>query len=137
MRVDAGIARLAAGVPFSNEICMVGATEGTTDPMKKMVVVKHGRTTGLTAAPIKTVGLEALVDDPDTGRELSFVDLFLVEPDGASSQLALPGDSGSLVVDGESRKAVGLLHAADPGGTFYYAQSIKAVLKELEIDLLP
>ena len=45
------------------------------------------------------------------------------------------GDSGSLVVEKTSRKAVGLLHAADDLGSFYFAHPIEDVLNELEIEL--
>lgn len=41
----------------------------------------------------------------------------------------------SVVIEKDSRKAVGLLHAADDLGTFYYAHPIAHVLKELEIEL--
>jgi hypothetical protein len=136
IKVDAGIAKISSGAVPDNQVCAIGKLTGTSAPLKDSAVRKHGRTSGLTTATVKTLGLTAQVEDTEHNRELTFVDLFLVEPgQDQATPIAEPGDSGSVVVDAGNR-VVGLLHAADPGGTFYYAQPFGEVLDALEIDLL-
>ena len=109
---------------------------GKSSPAKDMIVEKHGRTSGKTAGRITTVGLTAQVEDPERGIELTFLNLFRVDQfAGEDDPVAQLGDSGSLVVEQSSRTAVGLLHAADECGAFYYAHPIEDVLNELEIEL--
>ena len=134
--VDAAVAQLDPAIPFENAICVIGTVAGTLDPVAKMKVEKHGRTSAHTIGIIGATGVSAQVNDPEHNIELTFIDLFRVEQiDPDSPAVAQPGDSGSLVVDAASRNAVGLLHAADDMGSFYYAHPIANVLKELEIKL--
>ena len=106
------------------------------DPVANMKVEKHGRTSGHTIGIISAIGLSAQVNDPEHNIELTFIDLIRVDQiDSESPPVAEPGDSGSLVVDAASRNAVGLLHAADDTGSFYYAHPIADVLKILEVKL--
>jgi hypothetical protein len=134
--VDAAVAQIADSIPYVNTICEIGKPAGTADPVKEMLVEKHGRTSGRTTGKIKAVGLTAQVNDPDRRIELTFINLFRVEAlSGDDGSVADFGDSGSLVVEKTSRNAVGLLHAADELGTFYYAHPIADVLRELDIEL--
>jgi len=133
---DGAIAQLNEGVAFENTICTVGDVAGTLDPAAKMKVEKHGRTSGHSTGIIAAIGITAQVNDPEHDVELTFLDLFRVEQIGAHDPpVGKLGDSGSLVVDAASRKAVGLLNAADDLGSFYFAQPIATVLKDLEITL--
>jgi hypothetical protein len=76
------------------------------------------------------------VDDKDQNVTLTFLNLFRVDILRSDDPaVAEGGDSGSLVVEQTSRNAVGLLHAADDLGSFYYACDIASVLKEMEIEL--
>ena len=136
INVDAAIAQIVDRVPHDNVICEIGKVTGSAAPVKDMLVEKHGRTSGHTTGRIAATGITAQVNDPDRHVELTFLNLFRVEAlkdDGGS--VADLGDSGSLVVEKTTRKAVGLLHAADDLGSFYFAHPIEDVLRELEIEL--
>ena len=134
--VDAAVAQIAPGIDVNNVVLEIGPVKGTRDPVENMRVEKHGRTSGHTVGRIAATGLTAQVEDEERGIELTFEDLFRVEQlDRDDPAVGEGGDSGSLVIDAASRDAVGLLHAADDLGSFYYAHPIAHVLKEMEIEL--
>jgi len=132
---DAGVAQILGEVPIDNRICEIGQIKGKGQPIKDMFVEKHGRTTGRTKGRIASTNLTAQVSDPERGIELTFVNLFRVDQIVDDDSVGELGDSGSLVVEEKSCKAVGLLHATDELGTFYYAHPIDDVLTALEIEL--
>ena len=132
---DAAIARLHDPSSARNDVCTVGTVNGVRTPVRESLVEKHGRSSGHTLGRIKTVGLAAEVRD-HADRTLQFLDVFRVEATaGQSPAVAALGDSGSLVLEQGTGIAVGLLYAADELETFYLAQPIETVCKELEIAL--
>ncbi len=92
-----------------------------------MKVVKVGRTTGKTTGRIKDVNFHFSVEYPGLG-EVGFRNQVLCTPytDG--------GDSGALVLDQRSRRAVGLHFAGADGGSVF--NPIDAVLKALGVKLV-
>ncbi len=89
-----------------------------------MPVRKSGRTTGFTTDEINTI--DASVDvSYGAGRTARFEGQLVA---GAMSQ---GGDSGSLVVDGNSNNAVGLLFAGSNSTTIF--SPIQAVLDIMNV----
>jgi hypothetical protein len=91
-----------------------------------MSVRKSGRTTGLTTGEITV--LEATVDvGYGSGRTARFDEQIVTSP------MSSPGDSGSLLVAGDSQHAVGLLFAGSDQTTIH--NPIQAVLDCLEVEI--
>jgi hypothetical protein len=133
-RVDCAIAAIQAsslvatrplsGVRKLRSATPVAATEG-------MSVEKVGRGSGHTTGVVFDVSAD-LTLAYDMG-DLLFVDQILIRsPDGHFSDY---GDSGALVVDTDSGRAVGLLIGGD--GQYSVANHIEDVLTELGLSLVP
>lgn len=137
-RVDAALGRLVPGTPILNQICNIGVLSGATQAEEDLPVRKHGRTTGLTEGTVTNELIDAFVAlNPAMPRTLTrFLGQIRIEPTAAFPFIAGGGDSGSLVVTGDPARAVGLLFAAAPDGSFGYANQIQDVLTSLEVELL-
>jgi hypothetical protein len=98
----------------------------TIAPKRGMKVVKVGRTTGKTAGTIRDIHFRFVLNYPGVGK-VGYRDQILV------SRFTKPGDSGSLVVDQKSKKAVGLHFAGANGGSV--SNPIDAVLKAMGVRL--
>jgi hypothetical protein len=135
--VDAGIARLDPGIQIDNRVCSIGALAGTRDPELNLPVVKHGRASGLTPGIIKEFPAHTVVTlrHSDLTLVATFVNQIRID---STDQLAFSegADSGSLIVDPATKRAVGLLFSGPDVGAFAYANPIGSVLKALDIDLL-
>ena len=126
-QVDCAIARPVDDSAISNDILEIGAVTGKTTATLGMAVRKSGRTTGLTTGEITL--LDATVNvSYGTGKTAQF-DHQLV-----SGPMSQGGDSGSLLVAGDSLLAVGLLFAGSDQTTIF--NPIQAVLDCLEVDIL-
>jgi len=101
----------------------VAAVEG-------MAVEKTGRTTGYTTGTVRDVSADVKVDY-DIGP-LIFSDQIIVVGDRGSFSDA--GDSGSLIVDRNSKRPVGLLFGGSPSHTI--ANHIGDVLQELGVKVV-
>jgi hypothetical protein len=136
-RVDAAIGRLVPNMGHNVSICSIGGVTGTDRAVEEMRVRKHGRTSGLTDGVVTDESVNSLVgmshSDP------SVVGLFQgqmrIERAGSSTAFGLGGDSGSLVVSRDTRRAVGLYFAGPDNGIYGLACHICDVLDELEIEL--
>lgn len=137
-RVDAAIARLTATAVPDISICSIGRVTGTGRAVEDMRVRKHGRTTGLTDGIVIDESLNSLVgmDHNDPSVVALFQNIFRIERAGSSPAIGLGGDSGSLVVERTSRRAVGLYFAGPSNGVFGLACHIDDVLEELGIELI-
>lgn len=122
-RVDAAIARVT--VPVLPRICRIGTVSGTVSATDGMIVRKTGRSTGYTEGEVTDVSLDPWVMNYDDGSLAVFLNQHRIEPtlgypapddeielDGA---FAAPGDSGSLIVEKTSQRAVGLHFAGAYG----------------------
>lgn len=131
-RVDAAVARLATGVDVEGSLLHgLGSLRGIREePIEEGdVVLKLGRTTGLTRGRIRAFEVDQLRVRYEMGT-LIFDHQIEIEPLGPGP-FSLAGDSGALIVDEELR-AVGLLFAGnDQDAT--YAHPIQEVLSALEI----
>jgi hypothetical protein len=102
-KVDAALAKPTVGV--SDEVLNVGVVVDTTDPVEGMTVCKSGRSTCYTCGRVIDVHASVKVYGYPFGYAI-FTDQVIVKP-----TIAAPGDSGSLVVEAGSKRAVGLLFA--------------------------
>lgn len=108
--VDAAVATPLADDLVSDEVREVGVVLGlgVRDPQLGLSVLKSGRTTGRTTGEITVLGATVDVnygDAPLRDRIARF------ENQIVTSEMSAPGDSGSLLVDAGSHRAVGLLFA--------------------------
>lgn len=98
----------------------------TIAPKRGMKVVKVGRTTGKTTGTIRDIHFRFVLNYPGVGK-VGYRDQILI------SRFTKPGDSGSLVIDQKSKKAVGLHFAGANGGSV--SNPIDAVLKAMGVRL--
>lgn len=136
--VDAAIARVLDAESFDASICSIGRVGGILPATEEMRVRKHGRTTGLTEGVVADVSYDALVgmSHLDPNLIALFDDQIRIDVTSPYPAFGLPGDSGSLVVTGWGRHAVGLYFAGPPSGDYGVANPIDSVLSALEITLL-
>ncbi len=122
--IDAALARPLNDADVLDDIIDIGPITGTVPATLGMPVRKSGRTTGFTTDEINTI--DASVDvSYGAGRTARFEGQLVA---GAMSQ---GGDSGSLVVDGNSNNAVGLLFAGSNSTTIF--SPIQAVLDIMNV----
>jgi hypothetical protein len=128
-RVDCAIAKPTAArlADVVSEIKGVGVPGGTIKPVRGMKVVKVGRTTGKTIGEVRDVHFRFTLNYEQVGA-VGFLDQVLC------TRYTKPGDSGSLVLDKASGKAVGLHFAGAKGGSVF--NPIDAVLKTLGVTLV-
>jgi hypothetical protein len=124
--VDAAVARPVNDVEILDEILEIGVVQGTTPAVLGMPVRKSGRTTAFTTGEILVLDATVSVSY-GAGRTASFENQIVTTP------MSQGGDSGSLLVDGNSQQAVGLLFAGSEQSTIH--SPIQAVLDSLEIDI--
>jgi hypothetical protein len=128
-----GAAAPAAGLgePLTPELFAPGASP--------LLVVKSGRTTGLTCSTIDAIDLSVEVDyykdcaETQPYYRKTFANQLGISGDGFSDS----GDSGALVVDATNAKPLGLYFAGgtdDHGGGFSVATPIQEVLSELDAE---
>lgn len=121
--VDAAVAT-PWGDSVKDEILEIGFVSELTEPALDMMVKKSGRTTGLTKGRITTLNAMVQVGYGD-GKTAIFENQII------TSDMSAPGDSGSLLVEDESNKAVGLLFAGSEEITVHCP--IKRVVELLDI----
>jgi hypothetical protein len=85
---------------------------GTTVPKRGMRVVKVGRTTGMTTGEVRDINFRFVLQY-DAGLEVGFTDQVFC------TRYSQGGDSGSLVLEEGTGKAVGLHFAAADGGSVF------------------
>ena len=107
LRVDAAVALVDRASDVTPEILHIGPISGSTPALQDMIVHKFGRTTGYTVGRITSVATNVQLRY-ETGL-FTFTNQIFIEGMGAPFSGA--GDSGSLIVDRTSGKAVGLLFA--------------------------
>lgn len=107
LRVDAALAAVSSPDLVAPEVLQIGALAGTARAAQDMIVAKFGRTTGYTVGRI-TSGATNVQLRYQTGL-YTFREQMLIE--GLATPFSAEGDSGSLVVERSSGKAVGLLFA--------------------------
>lgn len=136
--LDAALARVIEPDSIDPSIYSIGRVGGTDVAAEEMRVRKHGRTTGFSEGVVTDIAYEALVGvgHRDPSLVALFEDQIRIDVAPPYPAFALAGDSGSLLVTGRSRRAVGLYFAGSPSGDYGVANPIDPVLSALEITLL-
>jgi len=128
--VDCAIAEASSASVLSKDILFIGAPSGTAQAEIDMQVHKFGRTTGYRAGRITSVETDVTV-----GYEMGdvqFNDQILIVGHNAQP-FSAAGDSGSLIVERGTSRAVGLLFAGSSSHTI--ANHIGNVLQALGVTL--
>lgn len=128
--VDCAVAEATPGLS-SNEVLYIGAPKGVLAAKQDMLVHKFGRTSGYTAGRIKMISADTTVDY-ERGAVIFKNQIIIVGLNG--SVFSQAGDSGSLIMERESQKAVGLLFAGSASHTV--ANHIEDVLQALNVTLV-
>ena len=133
---DAAIARLET--PFEQtDIPGIGRVTQTGVPVTNARVQKAGRSSELTTGQIVSKSIDIEVDFGNN-RKMVFRDQFEIEGRNGEEKVSgfsLDGDSGSLVVEAGSNKAVGLLFAGDETGSSY-ASPIEPIFSRFGVFLI-
>ena len=124
--VDAAVARPINDIDVLDEIIEIGIIQDTREASLGMSVRKSGRTTSFTTGQINLINATVNVTYGG-GRTARF------ENQLVSGPMSQGGDSGSLLVSGDSQHAVGLLFAGSDQSTIF--SPIQAVLDCLEISI--
>lgn len=129
--VDAAIARLVQPDLATREILHIGAPAGVGRAADEMPVHKFGRTTGFTVGRVTSTQTDVVL--PYEIGDLFFEDQILIR--GARDlTFGDDGDSGALIVERGSQRAVGLLFAGS--GTYVLANHLDKVLDRLNVELV-
>ena len=124
--VDAAVARPINDDDVLDEIIEIGTIQAMKEPSLGMSVRKSGRTTSFTTGQISLINATVNVSY-GSGRTARF------ENQLVSGPMSQGGDSGSLLVSGDSQHAVGLLFAGSEQSTIF--SPIQAVLDCLEVSI--
>jgi hypothetical protein len=130
LKVDAAIAEAIAPGILSPDILYIGAPQGIEPAATDMTVHKFGRTSFYTVGRVTSVATDVTIDY-ETGS-YTFRDQIIVEGRGGQS-FSGAGDSGSLIVNRKTSKAIGLLCAGSTSHTI--ANHIADVLTAMGVDL--
>jgi len=118
----------ARSADLASAIKGLGVPKGTTKANRGMKVVKVGRTTNKTTGTVRDVHFRFTLDYDDLGKSVGFLDQVFC------TRYSKPGDSGSLVLEQKSGKAVGLHFAGAKGGSVF--SPIDTVLSQLGATLV-
>jgi Peptidase family S64 len=127
---DAALAEVTDTSLVSNDILQIGPPTGTTRAQFLTVVHKFGRTTEYTRGVIASIDTDIKVAY-DTGDVIFGSQIIIVGLD--ASPFSEAGDSGSLILEKTSNKAIGLLFAGSTSHTV--ANHIDDVLGKLNVGL--
>jgi len=131
--IDAAVARLLDPDDVLPEIAAIGAVQNPpVDAALYQSVRKHGRTTRHTVGVVTDLSADLWVRV--LPRQMAWFEDQLGVQGGVAGDFSQPGDSGSLVVDGVSRAAVGLLFAGGQGQTF--VNPIEPVLARFDATII-
>ncbi len=115
-RMDAAVATLRPGVAHARDVLGLGAITGTDEAELGMEVVKSGRTTAVTEGVVDGVGLVTAINYGDPGV-VQFRDQIRIVPrppwPANDVEISLGGDSGSIWLNANTNKAVGLHFAGE------------------------
>ncbi len=129
-QVDAAIARVTKTRHVSKKVLHIGAPHGTDAAAIDMAVHKFGRTTSYTVGQVKSIETDVTVGY-ETGNFIFHDQIIIVGSDG--NPFSAAGDSGSLILQRGTNKAVGLLFAGS--STHTIANHIGDVLAALQVTL--
>lgn len=129
-KVDAAIAQVVKQSDVTSAVLFIGAPKGSKKAEIDMNVHKFGRTTSYSVGRIVSIDTDVKVGY-ETG-DYTFGEQIIIVGEGGKS-FSDSGDSGSLILERSSQKAVGLLFAGSKTHTI--ANQIGEVLKALSVKL--
>jgi hypothetical protein len=129
--VDCAIAQLDSPPLATNSIISIGAPQGIGVAQAMTTVEKFGRTTRFSTGTIKETNATVLIEYPGIGTLLFRNQIRITGHNGLP--FSDEGDSGSLIVERTTRRAVGLLFGITTTGVF--ANHIGDVLEALKVSL--
>jgi hypothetical protein len=130
-KVDCAIAKLNAKDLATNSVLFIGAPTGKTTAAIDMVVHKFGRTTSFTVGRVTSIETDVSVQYE--AGVMSFENQIIIV--GLDAQpFSASGDSGSLILERSTNKAMGLLFAGSSSHTI--ANHIDDVLGALKVSLV-
>ncbi len=131
--VDAGFVQ-SSDSEVSSTILNLGPQVNNVVPaFVGQTVQKDGRTTACTVGTVTAINMVELVQY-DCGSVAMFTNNIMITPMPPSPAFALPGDSGSPIVDPDNN-AVALLYAGDPSTGVAFGLPIGSVLSALNVSL--
>jgi hypothetical protein len=138
-RVDAAVADLSGA--FGHELTIpgdAGRVLGAAPATTNTTVVKFGRTTAMTEGVVTDLSCQMSVglDPADHSKQALFIDQIRIDKREGHALFGDSGDSGSLVFEKGTGKAVGLYFAGPIDGSYGLANHLSAVTERLEIELL-
>jgi hypothetical protein len=133
--LDAAVARLAVGSrQLVNDQLEIGAVTGAARPVARMRVTKSGRTTGVTWGIVSSILPGRMITYAD-GFPRVVRDIWAIEPELVRDRVSGPGDSGSMWLDANTWRAVGLHFAGESDPPRALAMGMPAVLDALAVDI--
>jgi hypothetical protein len=130
-KVDCAIAKLNANNLATNSVLFIGPPTGRTAAAIDMTVHKFGRTTGFTVGRVTSIETDVSVQYE--AGQMTFADQIIIVG-LAAHPFSAAGDSGSLILERGSNKAVGLLFAGSASHTI--ANHIDDVLSTMGVGLV-
>ncbi len=135
-RMDAAVARLEGERrSVTDRVLGIGAIEGTAPPELGMEVWKSGAGSGRTRGMVDDASFTYLVQYP--GFQQRFEDQVHVVST-TRGPMSCSGDSGALLVESTTKRAVGMLYAEEAGGShldFAVASPVRPILEEFGLTL--
>jgi hypothetical protein len=128
-KVDCAIAKGTSAAILSRDILHIGPPTGSAAAVFDMRVHKFGRTTSYTVGRVTSIATDVTVTY-EAGN-ITFEDQIIIQGDPGSFSAA--GDSGSLILERQTNRAVGLLFAGS--STHTIANHIQDVLAALSVTL--
>lgn len=115
------------------EVMDVGAIAGQRTIGLGEIVVKRGRTSGVSTGTVDSVDLSATTDYGEGIGEITLTGQISIQPNDLYPTFGAHGDSGSVVLDANNN-VVGLYYAGSDDG-FGIANPIAAVLEALSVSI--
>ena len=143
-RMDAAVATLNGARGHTRDILGLGAISGVDPAALGMLVVKSGRTTGITRGVIDGVSMSVSIDYGDPGV-VAFANQIRIVPrapwPAVDYEVSMGGDSGSVWLNEANNRAIGLHFAGEtdpmPASENAICNPIGAVATELNFSFLP
>jgi endonuclease G len=132
--LDAAVAQLTGDRPLINFQLGLGAVTGVGRAAHGMVVIKSGRTSGITSGQVSSLVLGTL---KMTYGHLERIinNVMRIDPLHPFEPVSAPGDSGSWWLDAATQQAVGLHFAGQDAPEYAVAIDMQSVLDALNVDI--
>jgi hypothetical protein len=143
-RMDAAVATLNGVRGHSRDILGLGTISGTDTATLGMLVVKSGRTTGITRGVVDGVSMSVSINYGDPGV-VAFTNQIRIVPrapwPALDYEVSMGGDSGSVWLNEGNNRAIGLHFAGEtdpmPASENAICSPIEPIATELDFSFLP